>query len=84
MIVVGHRGGFGPGNTLLAFKKAKTNGLKAVELDVSVSRKLTLHQVWITSDGQLAVIHGGFNGEMPSVQGTQTHYIYELTLEEAR
>lgn len=37
MLVVGHRGGFKPDNTLSAFAKAKDNHLKGVELDVWIT-----------------------------------------------
>ena len=45
---MGHRGGFKPENSLLSFYLAKLHKLRAIELDV-----------WITQDGELAVIHGG-------------------------
>ena len=39
----------------------------------------------MTKDDQLAVIHGGFNGELPHINPEdETIYIYNLTLEEAR
>lgn len=39
----------------------------------------------MTKDDQLAVIHGGFDGEMPPIPDqSETVYIYDLTLEEAR
>ena len=70
MLVVGHRGGFKPDNTLSAFKQAKDNNLKAVELDV-----------WITLDNQVVVIHGGQDGELP---GDSRSYIYDYTLADLR
>jgi glycerophosphoryl diester phosphodiesterase len=35
MVIVGHRGGFKPANSLHSFQKAKEHSLQAVELDVS-------------------------------------------------
>jgi glycerophosphoryl diester phosphodiesterase len=35
LVITGHRGGFLPENTLLAFKQAKYHKIQAVELDVS-------------------------------------------------
>lgn len=37
-----------------AFEKALQQGLKSFELDI-----------WLSSDDQIVVIHGGDNGEMP-------------------
>ena len=53
MKVYGHRGGFLPYNSLESFKKAKDEQIDGVELDV-----------WLTTDNQLAVIHGGDHGEI--------------------
>ena len=53
MKVYGHRGGFLPYNSLEAFKKARDEQIDGVELDV-----------WLTSDNELAVIHGGPEGEI--------------------
>lgn len=77
MVIAGHRGGFKPDNSMHAFKKAKQNQLQAIELDI-----------WITTDNQLAVFHGGYDGEMPLIigqpEGTAPLYIYNMTLAEAR
>jgi len=77
MVIAGHRGGFMPHNSMHSFGKAKMNSLQAIELDV-----------WITKDNEIAVIHGGFDGEMPPVIGkpedTPAIFIYDLTLAEAR
>lgn len=37
MVIIGHRGGFLPENTLSAFRQAKEHQLQAVELDVSIN-----------------------------------------------
>mmetsp|Transcript_15525 Transcript_15525/g.26246 ORF Transcript_15525/g.26246 Transcript_15525/m.26246 type:complete len:190 (+) Transcript_15525:62-631(+) len=79
MVIIGHRGGFAPENTLHAFKMAKKHSLQAVELDI-----------WITLDNQIVVFHGGCDGQMPlklSVPEEEQQtpvFIYDLTLEEAR
>ena len=76
MIISGHRGGFKPDNCLMSFKKARDNKLQAIELDI-----------WITKDNELAVIHGGYDGEMPPKIGEEDApktYIYNLTLLEAQ
>ena len=70
MLILGHRGGFKPDNTLSAFQKAKDNHLKGVELDV-----------WITKDDQVVVIHGGQDGELPGDSGT---YIFDHKLDDLR
>lgn len=57
ILISGHRGGqIGkePENTIRAFEKAIEMGLASIELDI-----------WLTSDNQLVVIHGGNNGEAP-------------------
>jgi len=51
--VIGHRGGFKPPNTLFAFKQAVEHGIDGIELDI-----------WLTKDGELAVLHGGANGQI--------------------
>ena len=61
-LIVGHRSGFKPENTLLAFMQAREHGIQAVELDV-----------WITADGQLAVIHGGNGGHIGHVHHWTDH-----------
>ena len=72
--VIGHRGGFKPENTIHAFKQARQHNLYGVELDV-----------WITKDHQLAVVHGGLDGELPLRSEDEPHQlIYEMTLEQAR
>ena len=41
----------------------------------------------MTKDGELAVIHGGFDGELPKINrgdDTKDIYIYDLTLAECR
>lgn len=72
-VVAGHRGGFLPYNSMHAFRKAKDHELEAIELDI-----------WVTKDDQLAVIHGGFDGEMPPLIGDpddkEPTYVYNLTL----
>lgn len=77
MVISGHRGGFKPANSMHSFEKAKENCLQVIELDI-----------WITKDDQLAVIHGGFDGEMPLKIGQSEDstpiYVYNLTLQEAR
>ena len=76
MVIAGHRGGFKPFNSMHNFKLARDNQLQAIELDV-----------WLTKDNEIAVIHGGTEGNMPSHVGTEDTnplFIYELTLEEAR
>ena len=76
-LVVGHRGGFKPENTLKSFQQAKTHRLPAVELDI-----------WLTKDHQFAIIHGGQNGEMPSkidnASRDTPELVYNLTLQEIR
>ena len=71
--VVGHRGGFQPENTLLAFNQARQHGLAGVELDV-----------WLTADNQLAVIHGGRDGKLSPLDGDEQPLIFEMTLAELR
>lgn len=77
MIIAGHRGGFKPDNCLMAFKKAKKSELQVIELDV-----------WITKDDVLAVIHGGYDGEMPPKIGDAPDkaktYVYDLTYSEVQ
>lgn len=81
IIISGHRGGqFGkePENTIRAFQKAIEMGLDSIEFDI-----------WLTSDDQLVVIHGGYNGEFPhpveelddNVQ-KEPLYIFDHTYEE--
>ena len=70
MLIVGHRGGFKPDNTISAFREAKDNQLQAVELDV-----------WITLDDQIVVIHGGQDGELPGDSGT---YVFDYNLDGLR
>ena len=47
-----------------------------------------IKQVWITQDNELAVIHGGYDGQMPLKIGepanTEPTMIFDLTLAEAR
>lgn len=68
--------------------QAVSHGVKIVELDVSLSFDHNwLHQVWLTSDNHLVVVHGGYSGEInhgdtePSDE-VQNEYIFENTLEE--
>ena len=60
-----------------AFAQARQWALQAVELDV-----------WLTKDNELAVIHGGEQGEMPLLVGeapdAERVNIFDLTLAEAR
>jgi glycerophosphoryl diester phosphodiesterase len=51
--VQAHRGGFKPDNLLSSFTKAIQSGIKAIEMDL-----------WLTKDGQLVVMHGGSQGEL--------------------
>ena len=53
-MIVGHRGGFKVDNVLLSFRKAKEFHLEVVELDV-----------WITTDNELVVVHGSYDGALP-------------------
>lgn len=80
VLISAHRGGQAdkePENTMHAFEKAIEQGLKSIELDI-----------WLSSDNQLVVIHGGDNGEMPlPVAGKEQHdraprYIFENSFDE--
>ncbi len=51
MQVQAHRGGFKPDNVLSTFKKAIESGVKAIEMDL-----------WLSKDGQIVVLHGGNEG----------------------
>ena len=87
MIIVGHRGGFQPENTLHAFQQAKDNNLQAVELDVSAYRwrLFYLLQIWVTKDREIAVVHGGRSGELPKLKEDDADvYCQDLTLQQVR
>lgn len=43
-----------------AFEKAVEEGMVSIEFDV-----------WLTKDDQLAVIHGGYSGELPPPLGQE-------------
>lgn len=77
MKTYGHRGGWKPFNSIDVFKKAKQENIDGVELDV-----------WLTSDNQLAVIHGGYSGEIlegPDHSGDPSEgYIYEQTYDRVK
>ena len=69
MVIQGHRGGFKPGNCLENFIEAINLGILIIELDVSERclNKLICSissQVWLTSDNELIVVHGGYSGEV--------------------
>ena len=72
MKIYGHRGGFLPYNSLESFNKAKQEQLDGIELDV-----------WLTTDNELAVIHGGWEGEILEGEDgkgdPKSGYIYEST-----
>jgi len=51
--VQAHRGGFKPDNLLSSFKRAIESGIKAIEMDL-----------WLTKDEQMVVMHGGCQGEL--------------------
>lgn len=57
-----------------AFLQAKNLGLPGVELDI-----------WLTADHQLAVIHGGNNGELPcridQDEDAAPVFVFEQTLD---
>mmetsp|Transcript_2018 Transcript_2018/g.2110 ORF Transcript_2018/g.2110 Transcript_2018/m.2110 type:complete len:245 (+) Transcript_2018:32-766(+) len=67
--VWGHRGGYKPENTLKSFQSAIDNKLDGVEFDI-----------WLTSDDDIVIIHGGLDGEL--VVGQSGDYIFDHTVEE--
>ena len=77
MKIYGHRGGFLPYNSLESFNRAKEEHLDGVELDV-----------WLTTDNELAVIHGGWEGEILEGEDgkgdPKSGYIYESTYSQVK
>lgn len=62
--IIGHRGGFEPGNTMKSLEKAKEFGLKKVEIDIELSK-----------DSIPFVLHAGFRGEMDSFVKERGHFV---------
>ena len=52
-MIIAHKGGFKPDNSLRAFKEAIRHGFEGIEFDV-----------WLSKDNVLMVLHGGYDGEL--------------------
>eukprot|EP00347_Sterkiella_histriomuscorum_P006964 403350767 len=73
MQIQGHRGGFQPENTMMAFQQAVEHDIKAIEIDI-----------WLTSDNIAVILHGGEDGELNHhfSHFTEAEYIFEKTFDQ--
>ena len=68
---------------MASFEKAIENHLEGIELDVTTINDNNIIQVWLTKDGNLAILHGGDNGELNHhFKLDETVYIFDKTYKE--